>query len=186
MKKPVIAFKLESEARENIYRKIQHFKKLVSQGVVGADVPSSFRQFNAWTYSGDADGDSFVKNANETLARHKELRTEVGVLIELVKGVSTPVLRPRDIGLARAREQSRRHLKIRQIAEAYALGHVSENISLRKEIEALRAQIKSISDESERMQNLFDNESQKLMNRIADLLRERDDNVRLIREYGKK
>ncbi|MDM0082916.1 hypothetical protein QTI17_20185 [Variovorax sp. J31P179] len=180
MKKPAIAFRTETQARENLERKIEHLKTMVEAGARPPEVPSSLRKFNSWEIA-SKQGATFKRNANETISRHPQLRAAAVAIMEAAKAAARPSVPPRDAGMKRARDKARLHLTIRKIAESAYLRSRAENLRLRSEIDALRAQVVSISDEANRLREALELELEKCRARNAELLRSAPSNVRAIR-----
>jgi hypothetical protein len=180
MNKPSIAFKTEMQARENLERKIGHLKALVEAGVRAPEVPTSLRKFNSWEIAGKQ-GVSFKRNANETINKHANLRAAAVAIMDAAKESAKPAVRARDAGLKRARDKTQLHLTIRRIAESAYLRSRAENLQLRKEIDALRSQVVSISDEANRLREAHELELEECHARIAALLRSSPSNVKAIR-----
>lgn len=180
MNKPLVAFRTEAQARENLERKIEYLRMMVEDGGRPPEVPSSLRKFNSWEKIGKGGG-GFTRNANETLKRHEGLRVAALAIMEAAKDAARPVLRAKDAGLQRAREKVKLHLTIRRIAEAALLQSRAENLQLRREIDALRSQVDSMSEEANRLRESSDLELEKCRARNAELLRSRPPNVRAIR-----
>jgi hypothetical protein len=178
--KPTVAFCSEENARRNIQAKVGAIRELLDAGARPPDVPTSLRQFNAWSRPQSKDCGALHRNANETLARHLDLSSAVRSLVRLTKAVAKPQVRQRDAGLARTRERSEVHKVIRQIAEAELLRSRADNTRLRAELEALRAQVDSMTEEADRIRREYEEEIAKLRVRNAEVLRARRTNVRII------
>lgn len=185
-RKPVVAFALEEKAKENLLRKLHYLHLIVHESKDGnrphpRELPTSLRRFNAWEHQVDDISQSFHRNANETLTRYPAIRDAALAILRIVKSATKPVTRPRDIGLKRAREQVKLHLAIRQIAEAELLQARSEISDLRRAIDGLEAQNRSIIDETIKIRKEFEETLQKLREQNSALLKQRPRNVRPIR-----
>lgn len=182
VKKPPIAYVLEKRARENLEKKIDALRSCVEHGVAPAGIPKSLRQLNQWSSNGADGAIAFDRNANETLTRHPDIRDAALALIGHLREASRPRSRPREASLRRAKEQASLHLTIRQIAEAALLKAMSETESCRKEILALRAQVRSIAEEALSERERLLDELTELRRRNAELLRSRSTRLTAIRD----
>lgn len=182
MVKPSVAFQSEEQARVNINRKLMRLTALLRSGVLPADTPKSLNQFNAWKFVGDCVDDSFVGNAHETLTRNADLKTAASNLTGLVRKAARPALPVRELSVKRARERAELHLQLRHIAERHALQMMSQNGELRRQIDALRAQVESMIGELATIRSAYEDELQKLRSANADLLRASPSNIRVLRK----
>jgi len=182
MTKPSVAFKNEEAGRTNIERKLKYLATMLNNGAQIAAAPKSLRQFNAWSFVGDSVHESFARNAHETLTKYSPLRSDADELTRLAKKAAKQTPPARELSVKRARERSELHLKLRQIAERHALQVMSENEELRRDIEALRSQINSMSDELASIRDAYEEELQKVRSRNAELIRSTPSTIKVLRK----
>ncbi len=182
MTKPSVAFTNEEVGRANIERKLKRLATMLNDGALSAVAPKSLRQFNAWSFTGGSADESFASNAHQTLMKHSALKSDADELTRLARKAAKRAPPERELSVRRARERSELHLKLRQIAERHALQVMSENGDLRRDIEALRSQIQSMSDELASIRDAYEEELQKVRSRNAVLLRSMPSNIKVLRK----
>lgn len=182
MVKPSVAFANEEAGRANIERKIKRLSIMLNDDALTEDAPKSLRQFNAWAFAGGISEESFVSNGHATLRKHETLQSDAIRLTRLVKEAAKPAPPVRELSVNRARERAKVHLQLRQIAERHALQLTSENVELRRQIEALNSQVDSMTDELMAIRDAYEEALRELRSRNAELIRSIPSKIKVIRK----
>ncbi len=184
-RKPSVAFTLEEKALENLECKIARLQQLIEEGSF-ASAPRSLRTFNSWTAKLEPHGVSFESNASETLRRQPELQNRVAHLLRTVRESRAEPQRARDVSVQRARQSSETNKVLRQIAEAAVVSTRTENVLLRRKVEALTAQVEAVVAESARIREKLETENNVLRQQHAEMLRNSPKNVKMIHDRRDK
>lgn len=169
--KPSVAFHLEDAAQANISAKIALLRARLESGEKLTDLPTSLRQFNAWTPPNPVTRALLRKNANETLARNPGLRAAALSLIEQAVFARQPKATAGEKAGARLREKIELHRRIREIAEAELLRAREQTVKLERELSAQRAQVRSMEAEAQRIRENYESRIANLQAQNAELTR---------------